>query len=175
MGKFKVGDIVKIKEDLIEDTYYNHVCFSQEMSKFKGKIAKIEHILLEGVYSLNSGDYGWSDDMLELYEFKKDDIQFGDIITLGNSERYVYAADRIFAEFEHTQRLDYRIFSRTFNRNFEIILLDYKDDRNCDIIKIERQGQIIYERKEEEVEMTLSEVCEKLGYNVKIVKERGEK
>ena len=175
MSKFEVGDIVKIKEDLIEDTYYNHVCFSQEMSKFKGKIAKIEHILLEGVYSLNSGDYGWSDDMLELYEFKKDDIQFGDIITLGNSERYVYAADRIFAEFEYTQKLNYRIFSRTFNRNFEIILPDYKDDRNCDIIKIERQGQVIYQRKEEEVEMTLSEVCEKLGYNVKIVKEKSEK
>ena len=175
MSKFEVGDIVKIKEDLIEDTYYNHVCFSHEMSKFKGKIAKIEHILLEGVYSLNSGDYGWSDDMLELYEFKKDDIQFGDIITLGNSERYVYAADRIFAEFEYTQKLNYRIFSRTFNRNFEIILPDYKDDRNCDIIKIERQGQVIYQRKEEEVEMTLSEVCEKLGYNVKIVKEKSEK
>ena len=113
--------------------------------------------------------------MLELYEFKKDDIQFGDIITLRNGERYVYAADRIFAEFEYTQRLDYRIFSRTFNRNFEIILPDYKDDRNCDIIKIERQGQIIYEREEEVVEMTLSEICKKLGCNVKIVKERGEK
>ena len=36
MSKFKVGDIVKIKEDLKEDTYYNNVYFSKKMSKFKG-------------------------------------------------------------------------------------------------------------------------------------------
>ena len=48
---------------------------------------------------------------------------------------------------------------------------DDKDNHQYDIVKIERAGQVIYER-EETVEMTIAEISEKLGYEVKVVKEK---
>ena len=42
-----------------------------------------------------------------------------------------------------------------------------------DIVKVERVGEIVYQREDnkEPVEMTVAEISEKLGYEVKIVKE----
>ena len=45
------------------------------------------------------------------------------------------------------------------------------DDRQYDIVKVERAGQVIYER-ETTVEITIAEISEKLGYEVKVVKEK---
>ena len=164
MSKFKVGDIVKIKE-----SYDN---------KYLEKIAKITGYKLTSCswsmgYTLNidGNESIWEEYMLEPYKLTLEDFQFGDIITLRNGERYVYANNHIFGEDE-VNDLDGYLLIMAYNE-----LLEYSEDdikeKSYDIVKVERQGQIIYER-EEAVEMTLSEVCEKLGYNVKIVKEKSE-
>lgn len=99
-----------------------------------------------------------------LKKFTLEDFQFGDIITLRNGERYVYADGYIYGEKG--------VYSNDLKCICEYVA---NAKESYDIIKVERQGQIIYERKEEKIiEMTLSEVCEKLGYNVKIVKEKSE-
>lgn len=108
-----------------------------------------------------------------LKKFTLGDFKFGDIITLRNGERYVYANNHIFGEDE-VNDLDGYLLIMAYNESLEYSEDDIKE-KSYDIVKVERQGQIIYERKEEKIiEMTLSEVCEKLGYNVKIVKEKSE-
>ena len=54
----------------------------------------------------------------------------------------------------------------------------YNEDLTCegyekhDIVKVERKGEVIFERVEEtKKEMTIAEIEKELGYSIKIVKE----
>lgn len=88
MEKFKVGDKVRIKENLKVGCRYNNGCiFDQEMEKYKGKAAVIKayHMLtyLKGnveiknaskyryILDIDGGDWYWSSSMLEKVEDKK--------------------------------------------------------------------------------------------------------
>ena len=88
MEKFKVGDKVRIKENLKVGCRYNNGCFFvQEMEKYKGKNAVIKngHIpaYLNGnmeienannyryKLDIDNGDWFWSSSMLEKVEDKK--------------------------------------------------------------------------------------------------------
>lgn len=75
----KVGDVVKIKENLKVDKVYGGVTFVSDMKKYRGKQAKITNLSeyyynhgrfcknLNGYYSLDidNGEYVWSDNILE--------------------------------------------------------------------------------------------------------------
>lgn len=88
MSKFKVGDKVRIKENLKVGCRYNNGCFfDQEMEKYKGKAAVIKayHMLtyLKGnveiknaskyiyILDIDDGYWYWSSSMLEKVEDKK--------------------------------------------------------------------------------------------------------
>lgn len=86
MEKFKVGDKVRIKEDLKVDCKYNDGCyFDSEMEKYKGKTAVIKNNYIPEYlnytvenannyrYSLDIDDgmWSWSSSMLEKVEDKK--------------------------------------------------------------------------------------------------------
>ena len=86
MNKFKVGDKVRIKEDLKVGCAYNDGCrFVLEMEKYKGKTAVIKKVYIP-VYlddtvenannyryelDIDGGDCYWSSSMLEKVEDKK--------------------------------------------------------------------------------------------------------
>lgn len=101
----------------------------------------------------------------ELVKFTKKDIQFGDVITLGNGERYVYAGNALCGE-NHGVCDGYSI--KAWDENLKSTL----ENKNKDIVKIERNGNVIWER-EEVREMTIEEISKVLGYEVKIVKGEG--
>jgi hypothetical protein len=62
--KFKVGDKVKVREDLIADTYYNDIFFEYEMKKYGGEEYTIE-IVFEDYYLLDGCDeWQFTDEML---------------------------------------------------------------------------------------------------------------
>lgn len=65
-SKYKFGDKVKVKEDLVADKWYGRDIFTEEMLKYKGMITQIEDIFENGKYTLKDCDY-WSftDEMLE--------------------------------------------------------------------------------------------------------------
>lgn len=99
---------------------------------------------------------------------KKENLKDLDIITLRNKERLVLI-DGEFIDLND----DYT--------NDISELDDFRDDLTCfynhhqfDVIKVERTviSASIWEREEKAVKMTVSEVCEKLGYDVEIVKEK---
>lgn len=122
---------------------------------------EIEHIG-DTFYSLNSIDF-------ELIgNFTINDLEFADIITLRNGERYVLVEDTMYGE------------DSCYDCDCDNIG-DYNNDgtrrygnKNYDIMKVERNGKVIFERDETVREMTVKEISKALGYDVKIVKEREE-
>lgn len=85
--KFKVGDIVKVREDLESGEEYNEVIFDERMKEFKGKTYKIKQVVdeeesyfLEGCYyNSKSSTYWWyfNDEMLEAVDDDFETVTFG--------------------------------------------------------------------------------------------------
>lgn len=67
--KFKVGDKVRVREDLEINKMYGNYGFIKEMAHLKGEIVTIEEILKSG-YRIKEEYYMWTDEMLE--EVKKE-------------------------------------------------------------------------------------------------------
>lgn len=68
MMKYKVGDKVRVREDLEVDKRYNELFFVKDMEKYKGKIATITRLSpVQHSYDIDidDGDWCWTDDMLK--------------------------------------------------------------------------------------------------------------
>lgn len=72
MAKYKVGDKVRVKTDLVvEKSYYMedhiyHDTFVEEMKHCKGQIVTIEHVYANGGgYSIKEHGFSWTDEMFE--------------------------------------------------------------------------------------------------------------
>ncbi len=64
--KYKVGDKVKIKEDLVVDETYGEDSFTEEMEKYKGKTATITDVHWDKYeIDIDDGSWYWTDEMLE--------------------------------------------------------------------------------------------------------------
>lgn len=104
------------------------------------------------------------------YYFSKNDIQNGDIVYLRNGNVKIYFADdNMFYAYKNTE--DYDDTDNLDDLNDD---LTHKHDIDYDIIKVVRPKEYDELFKREEVkpkEMTLKEVCDILGYDIKIKKE----
>ena len=65
MNKFKIGDKVRLRDDLEEGEVYGGVTFSSSMNKLKGKELTIEGMSLKGNYEIEESYFFLSDEMLE--------------------------------------------------------------------------------------------------------------
>jgi hypothetical protein len=65
--KYKVGDKVRIREDLITNKRYNGLSFIPSMEQYKGKVATITNIIFGDHYiiDLDDNDWCWADEMFE--------------------------------------------------------------------------------------------------------------
>lgn len=86
--KYKVGDRVRIREDLQPNVEYEGYYFVPDMGDFKGEIATVIKVCGDG-YRINEdgGDWKWTDEMFEPVEFTKKDLKPGDILTYRNGTR----------------------------------------------------------------------------------------
>ena len=99
--KFKVGDKVRVKTDLITKKNYNGVIFSEEMKKFKGLEFYIRSTVVYGNTLNGIEQYFFTDDMLELVkqptkdpsQFTKADLKNKMIIETQNGELYLIVDD----------------------------------------------------------------------------------
>ena len=70
--KYKVGDKVRVRSDLKENTRYGEQIFSPDMRPFLGKIVEISEILIEDSYHIKETEGGyewfWTDEMFEPVE-----------------------------------------------------------------------------------------------------------
>ena len=62
--KYKIGDKVRVRKDLVPDNYYGRVYYSSDMNKFKAMECVVTNIY-DGTYNINNSEYGFSDEMLE--------------------------------------------------------------------------------------------------------------
>lgn len=68
MKKYKVGDKVRIREDLIiGERYNNGITFISDMAQYMGKVATITNIIFGDHYiiDLDDNNWCWADEMFE--------------------------------------------------------------------------------------------------------------
>ena len=166
--KYKNGDKVLVKKNLKdEDCKFG---INDDMEKLGGKFVTIKQVIDDHYYiDEDQGEYKWDDGCFLYNRINNiDEIEKNDIITLRNGERLIFNNNDEFKDIEDD------------NDNSVISKNDFKDDLTNkefakeDIVKVERPIlTTVYNRDEisTPIEMTLKEVCDKLGYEVKIIKE----
>ena len=65
MGKFKIGDKVRVRKDLINSCYYGNYRFIPSMKNRCGEIVTIESVERDGSYRILEDVYNWTDEMFE--------------------------------------------------------------------------------------------------------------
>lgn len=167
--KYKVGDKVLLKNKR-GDTW----SVFGGMDKYIGEVVTISKLIKNGfeiVEDDKTNSVPWKfrfEDIEKVVgSFSPSDLQFADILTLRNGQRYVYVTGYMYGE-----EVDYALDERRLTLYYDDDLTQNENDKDEDIVKVERNGRIVYERQENEVkEMTIAEISKALGYEVKVVKE----
>lgn len=162
MAKFKIGDRVIANEKASK----HYGCITT------GDMGTVTNIAASmfGFQSDDGGKFiGLSYDCFDLISFTKDNLQNGDIVTLRNGERLIYVNKRFYDETS----------SRVTNSLYGVSDIDneliFPDEHDNDIIKVTRPTEYVdvFSRKEtkQPKKLTVSDICEILGYDIEIVKE----
>ncbi len=169
--RYKAGDKVKVRSDLVAGRDYGGYSFLSEMEKYKGKILFVLDYK-EGGYLLINAPFVWSEDMFETLDVKGfNSLENGMTCELRDGVICKLLENGYGTYFLHKNG----ILSTDLDEEYYDDLTSRSDSDN-DIMKISvsdnpfdfTHGAIIWER-EEAVEMTLDEIEEALGYKVKIV------
>ena len=165
MIEFKVGDKVRVRKDL-----QNGYCGIGLLPEYqKGQVYTIQKINYDS-YILEEDErkYNFGFDMLvPVVPLTPKDLQFADVLTIRNGERYAYIDRYMYGESDN-----YSCDCCKLEENYNNDLTSEDGDEDWDIVKVERKGEVIFERAEEtKREMTIEEIEKELGYSIKIVKE----
>lgn len=76
MNKFKVGDKVKLRDDLEVGRDYGGITFLRDMKDLQSKELTIDRISRQGNYILKEGRYYYSEEMLEKVNDTDDLLEF---------------------------------------------------------------------------------------------------
>ena len=76
MNKFKVGDKVKLRDDLEVGRDYGGITFLRDMKDLQGKELTIDRISQQGNYILKEGRFYYSEEMLEKVNDTDDLLEF---------------------------------------------------------------------------------------------------
>jgi hypothetical protein len=156
--KFKVGDRVRVKRDLKEGELYEGLEALSGMVELAGQVLEIVELKYDYYYRLNKSCYLFTSKMIEPYTYKKQglvDAPIGTKITTDKKENDVYV------------KTEENAF--TDNRGFVFLINELLE--NFTIIKIEEPIYTTVWEREKIKELTLSEIEEKFGCKVKIIKE----
>ena len=76
MNKFKIGDKVKLRDDLEVGRDYGGITFLRDMKDLQGKELTIDRISRQGNYILKEGRFYYSEEMLEKINDTDDLLEF---------------------------------------------------------------------------------------------------
>ena len=180
--KYKIGDKVKVRTDLIVNGVYGSQSFMPEMKPYAGKIYTISETYFgNNSYEFEEIDWYWTDEMIEgLVEtsFTKSDLKTGMVVEYRNGSRRI-----VFRDYQGTGK-DLLIGDRwaSLNDYPEDLADDDDGDRDYDIVKVYNAKdfcatlrlldkkccdyEVVWERKEIK-EVTLEQIAEKFGVDVK--------
>ena len=175
--KYKVGDRVRIKKELKEGSFYDYIFVNEEMEKMAGKIVTIETTCEDKTYRIKENNHAWwQEKMFEeiTKPTKKElfDMPIGTKIKVENDDDddtfsvLIKIEDECFADIEECDQV---IDEADVEDDLRINCWGYKR-----IIEVQEPtySMVYVENEENKKEMTIAEIEEKLGYPIKIVKEK---
>ena len=124
--KYKVGDKVKVREDLKIGKTYNGQTFVPQMKKYKGQIVTIKIVDNGGHYIEEDGqDWYWTDEMLEDVEEEKyntEEMTIGQVIDslMNNPDVIIKNLTKLTEEY---QKVNEDLKTKLKNKQSEIDFL----------------------------------------------------
>lgn len=107
--KFKVGDRVKVRENLESNKYYGEVRFDSDMERWRGKTVTIEKTWENNRYSIKEDFYLWTDEMFESIDYTYEDLKkspIGTKITFENGAVLVKDEENYFENVSRCRDID---------------------------------------------------------------------
>ena len=177
--KFKVGDKVRVRKDLVLNHTYGNYFFVSIMEKFKGKIVTIISVC-NNRYEIEEDNKRcyWTDEMFEpaVTNFTKADLVDGMVVEFTNGKKAMLVGDRFIGMdcFSKTNSWSNTLEQNSDTSPFKTITKVYKP-RSLFLNKYfeDYNLELIWERPKEEPikEMTVAEIEKELGYKVKMKSE----
>ena len=129
--KYKVGDKVRVRKDLVPNSEYGGVCYVEFMDKFKDKECVITN-MDDTSYRINNSEFWWTDEMLE---------------PVNEAALLEYALEKLGmtkGELEDEMNED----EEDMKKAKEIVRINKEADTYCDSFKWECQGCKVKEFKD---------------------------
>lgn len=76
--KYKVGDKVKIREDMLEGKAYGRLSLWPDMTNHLGELVTVNNVTKDGCYKVDKNSYAWCDEMLEPAYKAGDEVEVRD-------------------------------------------------------------------------------------------------
>lgn len=168
--KYKIGDKVTVKKGLNSDTRYGGVAMIFAMSLQGGKTFTIKEIdyttFSVPTYRFNEFGGFWTDEMLEEKETDPMSVvENGNIVQVARGEYFLYLDGKGYNEKGWTQFKTHQFKIVKIWKIADILSShELVNPKNC-------IGELIWEEPKPAKEMTIKEIEEKLGYNIKVIKE----
>lgn len=139
--KYKVGDKVKVREDLEVDKRYGTEEFIEEMEEYKGKIVTIDTVNEDDYYiEEDKQSWSWTEEMLEDIEEEKSIGQIIDDI-LSNPEMILKQANRIATKAKEA-------LEKIERENKELKATIIEKEKYIEYLKGEIDGMLLIKNKE---------------------------
>lgn len=182
--KYKVGDKVRVRKDLVTDEQYGCCFFKDKMEKFKGRIVTINYIEPDGCYQIenDSKNWHWTDEMFLPAIFTKSDLKTGHVVEYRDGQRRMVIGNGLLDGLGYLKQRNFKgcfnddLTSSSVNCNFMDICKVYEVSpdfcEGLDKLLFNTDNLIlIWERKEPPKKMTISEIEAALGHRVEVVAE----
>ena len=171
MAKFKVGDKVRVREDLEYGKIYNGIAFVGSKTEQVGRIFTIERVDEEDdTYVVVEYCGRWGEDMLESAAFSKSDLKDGMVVDIRNGNRYIVINDGLRRNDTWLAINPYLDdLTRKKTKEYDVMKVYTTVGNTLEYMFDDLFLKLVWERPEEYIEMTVAEIEEKLGYKVKVI------
>ena len=173
--KYKVGDIVRIRKNLVSSRTYNGIYITINREPYFGKIAKIKSIEYNSIelyyLDIDNEEYKWTEDMLESVEekFTPKDLKTGMFGVTDDGEKFVVVNN--YLVFQKGTALSIKNLDENLEHIYKNIriesiysnMLEFNDLNDCYFY------HCVYER--EKPKRTLSQIKKELGYDFDLIGE----
>ena len=136
MNKFKVGDKVRLRDDLKVGEEYGEVSFSSSMNKLKGKELTIEGMSLKGNYEIEESYFFLSDEMLE----KVNDVNTDNLLEFA-LDKFGISKEELEEEYKKSKIKEQELEDMKKRCNdFESYCSSNKCCIDCDVRKFQKRN-----------------------------------
>ena len=132
MSKFKIGDKVRLRDDLEVGEDYGEITFLRDMKDLQGKELTIDRISRQGNYILKEGRFYYSEEMLEKVNDTDDLLEFA----LGKLNMTKEELEKELREEYEKNKIDKQVVENISKRyrDFE----NYCNGKCCDDCDVEK-------------------------------------